>query len=259
MKIIVLIKQVPDTADDRKLDLATGLIERNAGENVVDEVNERALEVALRFKDFDERTEVVVLSLGPHEASQALRRALSIGADSAVHVCDDALAGADAVRTSMALAAALSKTGFDLVIAGNESTDGRTGAVPAMVAEYLEIPLLGSVEAVEISENIVRGQRHADGVDSWVHAKLPAVITITERSAEVRFPSFKGILTGKRKPVTSLSLADLGVIKADQAGVGRCVVLSTTARPERAAGRKIVDEGTAAAELADFLIAGRLV
>lgn len=255
MKIVVLIKQVPDTAEERTLDLSTGQLDREAADSVVDEINERALEVALRVKDANKSTEVVVLTMGPEDATKALRKALSMGADSGVHIVDDSLGGADIARTAAILAAALKTTGFDVVLAGNESTDGRGGVVPAMVAEHLGLPLLGSLVAAEITDGAVSGVRQGEGGTLNVHAQLPAIVTVTERFAEARFPNFKGILTAKRKPVTTLSAADVGA----PAGTARAVVVSTVERPARAAGRKIIDDGTAATELAEFLVANRLV
>jgi electron transfer flavoprotein beta subunit len=255
MKIVVLVKQVPDTAEERKLDLGTGELDREAADSVVDEINERALEAALCIKDVNKATEVVAMTMGPDDASQSLRKALSMGADSAVHIVDDSLDGADAARTAATLAAALRSTGFDVVMAGNESTDGRAGVVPAMVAEHLQLPLLGSLISAEIADDGVRGVRQGDGGTLNVRAGLPAIITVTERFPEARFPNFKGILTAKRKPVTTLSVAELGV----PTGASRTVVVSTVERPPRAAGRKLIDDGTAAQELAEFLVANRLV
>ncbi|YCH09169.1 electron transfer flavoprotein subunit beta/FixA family protein [Arthrobacter sp. alpha11c] len=259
MKIIVLIKQVPDTSEDRRLDSATGLLDRSSTEGVIDEVNERGLEVALQYKDSHKGTEVVALSMGPQGASQALRKALSMGADSAIHVLDDDLSGADAVWTSKALSAALKTTAFDLVVAGNESTDGRSGSVPAMVAERLALPLLGSIRAVDIHGTSVTGQREVESGTLSVRASLPAVITVTERSAEARFPNFKGILTAKRKPVKTLSLADLNLDPSECSAAARSVVVSVAARPARQSGKKIIDSGTAGVELAEYLGARQLL
>lgn len=255
MKIVVLVKQVPDTYDPRKLDLATGLLDRGANEAIVDEINERALEVALQYKDSHKDAEIVVLSMGPAGANSALRKALSMGADSAVHVLDDGLAGSDIARTAAALAAAVQHTGFDLVIAGNESTDGRGGVVPAMIAEHLGLPHATSLNTVEIAEAMVSGERAGDGGTLTVHTALPAVISVTERSPEARFPNFKGILGAKKKPLAVLSLADLGSNAPD----AKSVVLSTAERPARTAGKKIIDEGNAGVELAEFLAAERLI
>lgn len=255
MKIVVLVKQVPDTAEERKLELATGQLDREAGDNVIDEINERALESALRIKDANKGTEVVAMTMGPDEAAQALRKALSMGADSGVHILDDSLNGADTGRTAATLAAALRATGFDVVLAGNESTDGRAGVVPAMVAEYLRLPLLGSLISADVTDDAVRGVRQGEGGTLNVHAGLPAILTVTERFPEARFPNFKGILTAKRKPVTTLSVAGLDI----PASRSRTVVVSTAERAPRAAGRKLIDDGSAASELAEFLVANRLV
>lgn len=255
MKIAVLIKQVPDTAEERTLVPATGWLDRDAADNLVDEINERALEVALRVKDADKSTEIVVLSMGPDEATKAIRKALSMGADSGIHVLDGELAGSDAARTAAVLAAALRSTNADVILAGNESTDGRGGVVPAMIAEQLGLPLVGGLNAVELGNGTVSGERSGDSGSLQITAALPAVVTVTERTAEARFPNFKGILTAKRKPVTTLSVADLDVA----ATPAHAVVLSHSERPAREAGRKIEDDGTAGTQLAGYLIENRLV
>lgn len=255
MKIAVLIKQVPDTAEERTLDPATGWLDREAADSLVDEINERALETALRVKDADKSTEVVVLAMGPEDAAKAIRKALSMGADSGIHVLDGGLAGADAMRTAAVLAAALRGVNADVVLAGNESTDGRGGVVPAMVAEHLGLPLVGGLNTVELGGSTVSGERSSDTGSLNVSAPLPAVVTVTERSAEARFPNFKGILTAKRKPVTTLSLAELDV----PATPARAVILTHSERPPREAGRKITDDGTAGTQLAGYLIENRLV
>ncbi|MGG6382490.1 electron transfer flavoprotein subunit beta/FixA family protein [Paenarthrobacter sp. NEAU-H11] len=256
MKIIVLVKQVPDTAEERKLDLATGRLERSAAEAVADEINERALEVALRYKDSDKKgTEVIAMTMGPEGAKDALRKALSMGADSGVHIVDEALRGADIAGTAVVLAAAAQQTGFDLLIAGNESTDGRGGVVPAMVAEHLGLPLLPSLDSVEFDETYVTGEVGLENGTLAVRAKLPAVISVTERAAEARFPNFKGIMTAKRKPLATLSLSDLD----HDAPRHAAVVRSTSKRPARTAGKKIYDDGNAGNQLAEFLTSGRLI
>ena len=257
MKIIVLVKQVPDTYEERRLDPATGLVDRDPDQSVADEINERALEVALRHKDANKGSEVVVLTMGPTSATQALRKALSMGADAAVHVVDDRLEGADIVTTATVLASALHRTGYDLVLAGNESSDGRGGVVPAMIAEHLGLPLLSSLDTIEFSETTVAGNVTLESGNLSVSATLPAVVSVTERSAEARFPKFKGIMTAKRKPLTTLSLADLGLDLG--AGTSTTTVRSIFERPARTAGKKIIDDGTAARELAEFLVAGRLI
>lgn len=255
MKIVVLIKQVPDTAQERTLAPDTGWLDREAADNVVDEINERALEVALRVKDADKSTEIVVLAMGPDEAAKAIRKALSMGADSGIHVLDDGLAGSDAARTAAVLAAALRSTSADVIVAGNESTDGRGGVVPAMIAEHLGLPLVGGLSAVELGSESVSGERSGDSGSLQVTAALPAVVTVTERTAEARFPNFKGILTAKRKPVTTLTLNDLDVAPTP----AHAVVVSHKERPAREAGVKIEDDGTAGTQLASYLFDYRLV
>lgn len=256
MKIVVLVKQVPDTYEDRKLDLSSGLLNRDASDIVPDEINERALESALRYKDSQKGAEIVVLTMGPESAIKTLRKMLAMGADSAIHVVDDALAGSDMGQTARVLAAAIRRGGFDLVLAGNESTDGRGGVVPAMVAEILGLPLLPSLDTVELDAGSVYGICSIDGGSLSVRAPLPAVVSVTERSAEARFPNFKGIMMAKRKPVESVDRSSLGL---GDAVAAVSVVGSATKRPMRAAGTKIVDDGTAAQELAVFLASNRLI
>lgn len=255
MKIIALVKQVPDTWGDRKLDTTTGLLDRDASEPIIDEIGERAVEVALLAKDADKNVEVVVLTMGPDSAVDALRKGLAMGADSAIHVLDEGLAGADLARTAAVLAAAITRAGADLVIAGAESTDGRGGVLAGWIAELLGQPSLDSLDEVAITGDTVSGVRGTEHSTAQVHAPLPAIIAVTERIAEPRFPNFKGIMSAKKKPLETVTAADLGV--DDTASTS--VVLSTTERPPREAGRKVVDDGNAAAELAEFLVAARLV
>lgn len=253
MKIVVLVKQVPDTWGERRIDSTTGRLDRGASDAVVDEIDERAVEVALQYKD-SAGAEVVVASMGPAEAKDVLRKALSMGADSAVHVVDDGLVGADLLQTTAVLAAVIRRLAPDLVIAGNESTDGRGGVVPAMIAELLGQPSATFLSTVEITEDSVSGTRTDEYGSAVIRAALPAVISVTEASAEPRFPSFKGIMGAKKKPLEVWAVGDLGVDTA----TGTTVV-SVTERPARTAGTKIVDQGDAGQQLADFLAAGHLI
>ncbi|TFD68436.1 electron transfer flavoprotein subunit beta/FixA family protein [Cryobacterium gelidum] len=259
MKIIVLVKQVPDTWGERSLDSATGALDRSAPDNIIDEISDRSLEVALRHKD-ETGAEVIVLTMGPASAAVALRHCLAMGADSAVHVLDDALAGADVTWTSSVLAAAITHEGFDMVIAGNESTDGRGGVIPAMVAEHLSVPHLTSLSEVHIAVDVVNGSRETDYGTLTVTARLPAIVSVTEQSPDARFPSFKGLLKAKKKPLATLSLSDLSINPETSFGsTGRSTITTVTRRPARTAGIKIVDSGNAGVELAEFLAAGRFV
>ncbi|MEQ4519751.1 electron transfer flavoprotein subunit beta/FixA family protein [Pseudarthrobacter sp. B907] len=257
MKIIVLVKEVPDTYGDRKLNLETGLADREASETVIDEIGERALELALTYADANEGTDVAVLSLAPEGATATIRKGLAMGAGSAIHICDEALRGADLGLTANTLAAAIRRAGFDLVIAGNVSTDGSGGMVPAMLAELLDVPLASGLSSVEIRDGAVSGTRAVESGVQQVSADLPAVISITEALPGPRFPNFKGIMAAKKKPLEVLTLADLDVT-ADDPDAARSIMLTIAEKPPRAAGTKIVDEGDAGEKLAEFLIENRL-
>ena len=257
MKIVVLVKEVPDTYGDRKLSLETGLADRAASETVLDEIGERALEVALSHADKNADTEVVVLSMAPDSAAATVRKGLAMGAASAVHVADERLLGADLGLTAEVLAAAVKRAGFDLVIAGNQSTDGTGGAVPAMIAELLGVPAATNLNTVQITADSISGERAIDGGTAQVSASLPAVISITERLPDARFPNFKGIMAAKKKPFETVTLDDLDV-DADDPAASRSIVIALNERPPRQAGVKIVDEGDAGEKLAEFLIQNRL-
>ena len=253
MKIVVLVKQVPDTWGPRRLDLQTGRIDRS-DEAVLDEISERAIEVALTYQDSAE-AEVVLLTMGPAQAVAALRTGLEMGADSAVHIVDDSLAGSDLMRTSSVLAAALTKIGFDLVIGGNESTDGRGAVLPAMVAERLGLPHLTNLRVVTLGPSSISGERATEHGAVLAHVDLPAVISVTESTPEPRFPTIRGVMKAKRKPVATMTLSDL-VPGIDES---RSIVLSTSEAPTRSAGTKITDDGSATEQLIEFLTAAHLI
>jgi electron transfer flavoprotein beta subunit len=257
MKIVVLVKEVPDTYGDRKLSLETGLADRAASERVLDEIGERSLEVALSYADKHPGTEVVVMSMAPEGSATTVRKGLQLGATSAVHIADEGLVGADLGLTAEVLAAALQRTGFDLVIAGNLSTDGSGGVLPSMVAELLDVPAATSLNSVDITDNEVSGERASDASTMRVSAALPAVISITERLPDARFSNFKGIMAAKKKPFETLTLADLAIEPEDHTA-SRSIVIGLSQKPPRTAGVKITDEGDAGQQLADFLVQNRL-
>jgi electron transfer flavoprotein beta subunit len=257
MRIVVLVKEVPDTWGDRTLDLETGLADRGASEAVLDEIGERALEVALSYADAHAGTEVVAIMMAPESAAATLRKALAMGASSAVHVADEKLHGADLSLTADVLAAAVRRAGADLVVTGNLSTDGAGGVLPAMLAEHLALPQLTALTSVDVADDRVAGTRASDAGTVSVSAPLPAVISITEALPDARFPNFKGIMAAKKKPFETLTAADLGVDPEDFS-VPRAIKVSVAQRPPRAAGTKIVDEGDAGTQLADFLVQNRL-
>jgi electron transfer flavoprotein beta subunit len=258
VRIVVLVKEVPDTYGDRRLDLQTGLADREASERVLDEIGERALEVALTHVDAHPETEVVVVSMASAAASATLRKALSMGATSVLQVADEQLAGADLGVTARVLAAAARRVGFDLVITGNMSTDGGGGMLPAMLGEHLGVPAVTSLSTVVLSADAVSGMRTTDHGSATVSAQLPAVISITEALPDARFPNFKGIMAAKKKPFETVTLADLDV-GIDPATVPQSIMTAVEARPPRGAGVKIEDDGNAGEQLAAFLIENRLV
>lgn len=257
MKILVLMKVVPDTYVDRTLNLETGLVTRTAEEAVLDEVDERALEVALAYADAHEGTEVVTLAMGPELGQASLRKALAMGAGHTVQVVDDALVGADITLTAQVLAAAATRVGFDVILAGDASTDGGGGAVPAAMAELLRLPCASALSEVSLSDDGVTGVRASDGATMRVSAPLPAIVAVTEALGAPRMPNFKGILAAKKKEIEVLTLADLGV-EADDPDAARTIMIAAAARPPREAGVKIVDDGTAGEQLAAFLVENRL-
>lgn len=257
LRIIVLVKEVPDTYGERKLSLETGLADRGASEPVLDEIGERSLEVALSYADGHADTQVTVLSMGPESAVASIRKGLAMGATDAVHVVDEGLLGADLGLTAEVLAAAIRRGEWDLVVAGNLSTDGSGGVLPAMIAEHLGVPHLTSLQSLSIGDGEVSGERASEAGVAQVSASLPAVVSVTEALPDARFANFKGIMAAKKKPFETVSLADLGV-NAEDESAGRSIVIGISERPARQAGMKIVDEGDAGEQLAEFLVSNRL-
>ena len=259
MNIVVLCKQVPDTYSERRL-RGDGALDRDASDAVLDEINERAVEEALVLKEAHGGA-VTVVSMGPDRATEAIRKALSMGADAAVHLTDEALAGSDAVGTARALAGAIGTVGdVDLVLAGNEASDGRSAAVPAMIAEVLGLPVLTHARKVTVEGGTLTVHRETDDGLVVLSAELPAVVSVGEKINEPRYPSFKGIMAAKKKKVTTLSLADTG-LDASQVGAAGALtsVVAATPKPPKSAGEKVVDDGDGGAKVAAFLVAQKLV
>lgn len=265
MKIVVLVKPVPDTFGDRVLSLETGLADRAASETVLDEITERALETAIRHAEASSDVEVVAMTMAPADAQAALRKGLAMGADAAVHIADERLAGADLVRTAEVLAAAVRRAGADLVMTGNGSTDGGGSVMPSMLAELLDLPAATMLESIEITADAVRGTRETDGGTMAVTAALPAIVSITERMPDPRFPALRGIMGAKKKPLEQLTLDDLAAeldalaVEADETAAPRSIMVAAEQRPPREAGEIITDDGSAGERIAAFLADRRLV
>jgi electron transfer flavoprotein beta subunit len=256
MNIVVCMKQVPDTEVERGLVPGQGTVDRASVDGVINYLDEFAIEEALKIGE-SQGGEVTILSMGPGKAAESIRKALSMGADKAVHVIDDGLAGSDAVGTSLAIAEALKAVGFDLVVFGSESTDARTGVVPAMVAERLGVPQLTLAGKVDVAGSGVSIRRVADDGYEVVTGSLPAVVSVVEKINEPRYPTFKGIMAAKKKPVRTLTLADLG-LDGGLVGLANAAswVEDFAKRPPRAAGVVVKDDGDGGAKAASFL-AGR--
>ncbi|MGE7436843.1 electron transfer flavoprotein subunit beta/FixA family protein [Kitasatospora sp. NPDC001175] len=253
LRIVVCVKYVPDATGDRRFadDTTT---DREAVDGLLSELDEYGVEQALKLAEAHGDAEVTVLTVGPDDAKDALRKALSMGADKAVHVNDEDIHGTDVIGTSAIISKALEKTGYDLVVCGMASTDGTMGVLPALLAERLGLPQVTLLSEVSIEGNTVKGRRDGDAATEQLEAELPAVISVTDQSGEARYPSFKGIMAAKKKPVQEYDLDDLGV-EADEVGLtGAWTAVETiTARPARTAGTVVKDEGEGGKQLAAFL------
>jgi electron transfer flavoprotein beta subunit len=258
--IVVLVKQVPDTYSERKLSDADHTLDRDSADAVLDEINERAIEEALQIKEAHDG-EVTVVSVGPDRATDAIRKALSMGADKAVHVVDDALHGSDLLQTAKVLAAAIGTVDdVDLVIAGNESSDGSGGAVPAILAELLGYPQLTHAREVTIDGTTVKVTRETEDGLTHLEASLPAVVSVGEKINEPRYPSFKGIMAAKKKPVETVTVADLG-LDAGEVGLANAwtTVVEAAPKPPREAGQRVEDDGDGGNRIAEYLVGQKLI
>lgn len=257
VRIVVLVKEVPDTYAERRITLETGLVDRAGIDSVLDEIGERALEAALTIAEANSGSTVSVVSMGPSTVPDSIKKTLAMGADDVVHICDDTLVGADLTLTAEVLAAAVRRAEPDLVLLGNASTDGGGGVLGAMLAELLGFVQATNLTAVSSDGTVVRGTRLTDAGVAGIESALPAVVSVTEAMPDPRFPSFKGIMAAKKKPFTTLSAADL---QADVAGeqAARSIVIAASQRPARAAGTKIADEGDGGRRLAEYLLQNHL-
>jgi electron transfer flavoprotein beta subunit len=255
MKIAVCVKQVPDSWAEKKM--VNGVLDREGVDAVLNDLDEYAVEEALRIVEAHGGNEeggansVTIISMGPERATEAIRKALSMGANDAILVSDAALAGSDALATSKVLSSVIKNGGFDLVICGTESTDARMSVVPAMLAQRLgwaQLTFASSV-SVDPSANTVSISRTTEaGVDA-ISAKFPAVVSVVEKINEPRYPSFKGIMAAKKKTIDNRDLAAVGV----SAEASWSLVADSAPRPPRAAGIKVTDEGNGGNDLTKFL------
>ncbi|MDQ8705664.1 electron transfer flavoprotein subunit beta/FixA family protein [Streptomyces sp. LHD-70] len=263
LRIVVCVKYVPDATGDRHFtdDLT---VDRDDVDGLLSELDEYAVEQALQIAEECQRAgadaEITVLTVGPEDAKDALRKALSMGADKAVHVEDDDLHGTDVMGTSLVLAKAIEKTGYDLVIAGMASTDGTMGVLPALLSERLGVAQVTLLSEVSVEGGTVKGRRDGDTASEQLEASLPAVVSVTDQSGEARYPSFKGIMAAKKKPVESLDLDDLD-IEAEEVGLEGAwsKVDEAAERPARTAGTIVKDEAEGGKQLAAFLAGQKFI
>ena len=257
MKIAVCVKQVPEGS--ARLDPSTKRLDRS-GEGALNPFDSNAVEEALRLKDAGGEAEVVVVSMGPAKALDALRKALAMGADRAVLVSDEAAAGADLVATSYALAKALERESADLILFGQQAGDSDGAVLWAAVAERLRLPVVSQAAEVTHANGKLTVKRQTEFGYDVIETPLPAVVAVSDAINEPRYPSLKGIMGAKSKPQETVSLADLGV-EADRAGEqgSRTEVYALNEPPPRGDSRKIEDDGNAAQAIVDFLAEKRLV
>lgn len=253
MKIIVCVKQIPDPASPSSLDSETHRLVRPA-EQVLDDTDRYGIEAGLQLAE-QTGGEVTLVSMGPTGTMQGVRQALAMGADKAALVDDPSLAGSDALTTAQVLAAAARREGFDVVIAGVESTDGYSGVVPQIMAELLDVPALTFARSVELTEEgMLRIERQTGSGYDVVECSPPAVLAVTAGAVEPRYPTFKGIMAAKNKPVDALTAADLGVV----GGTGQ-EVIGVSPAPERQAGEIIQDDGEAHVKIMEFLEKAKVI
>lgn len=266
MNIVALVKHVPDATAERRFE-PDHTVDRLGVDGLLCELDEYAVEQALQIKEKrpDEEVTLTALTVGPEQAADAVRKALQMGADRAVHVSDEAIAGSDALATSLVLARAIEKLGeaapVDIVMCGMASTDAGLSMVPAMLAERLGLPQVTLASVVETQGDQVRIKRDTDAATEVVGAAMPLVLSVTDQSGEPRYPSFKAIMTAKKKPLETWSLADVGL---DPTQVGLAAAYTTvdevTARPPRVTGEIVTDQdGSSATVVADFLASKKFI
>jgi electron transfer flavoprotein beta subunit len=257
MKIAVCVKQVPEGAG--RLDPATKRLDRS-GEGALNSFDANAVEEALRLKDAGGEGEVVLVSMGPPKAVDALRKALAMGADRAVLVSDEAAAGSDLVATSYALAKALERERADLILFGQQAGDSDGAVLWAAVADRLRLPVVSQAAEVTHADGKLTVKRQTEFGYDVIEAPLPAVVAVSDAINEPRYPSLKGIMGAKSKPQETVSLSDLGV-EAERTGEqgSRTEVYALNDPPARGDSRKIEDDGNAAQAILDFLAEKRLL
>jgi electron transfer flavoprotein beta subunit len=270
MNIVVCVKYVPDAQAELSFNESDNTMDRLGVDGLLSELDEYAVEAALKLVESaagGDESKVTVLTVGPERAADAIKKSLQMGAHAGVHVNDEAIHGSDAAATSLILAEAIKKIGSmgstdstDLILTGMASTDGIMGVVPAMLAERLGLPQVTLAGELTVEGGTATIRRDGDTATETISASLPALVSVTDQINEPRYPSFKGIMAAKKKPVETWSLSDLGI---DAASVGLAAawtkVESFAKRPPRAHGQIVTDEGDGGTKLAEFLSARKFI
>ena len=253
MNVVVCVKQIPDPADPGAIDPDTKTLKRD-GKLILDESDSYGVEMGLQLVDTAGEGSVTLVSMAPNNETGGLRTALAMGAEAAVLVSDDALAGSDSLSTAKVLAKAIGRTEADLILTAVESTDGYTGTVPAQLAGLLELPSVTFAKHIEVDGEQVKVQRQTESGFDDVECPLPCVVSVTGGVVEPRYPSFKGIMAAKNKPVDEVTVGDLGLDASEVGWAGaRQEIVDISPAPEREAGEVIEDEGDAHERIVQFL------
>ena len=257
MKVVVCVKQIPDPNTPGQLEPDTHFLKRDGVEAVLDPGDEFGVEAGLQLVE-KHGGDVTVVSMGPERGLDAVRKALAMGAAKGILISDPGLRGSDALTTAHVLAAAIKREGFDLVITATESTDGYTGVVPQAIAELLDVPALTFATEVDYDGELLHIRRQTETGHDVVESPLPAVLSVTAGVNEPRYPSLKGIMGAKSKPMERLTAADLGA--ADTGGAAEAeTIVAVEPAPQRSAGQIVKDEGDAAKRIADFLVERKVI
>jgi len=253
MNVVVCVKQIPDPAAPQSLEPGTHTLARS-GKLIMDDSDAYGVEMALQLADAAGSGEVTLVSMAPGGETSGLRTALAMGAAKAILISDDALKGSDALGTAKVLAAAIKRAEPDLIIAATESSDGYTGTTPVQVAELLGLPSVTFAKSVTVDGQTVKVERQTESGFDEVTSPLPALVTVTAGVVEPRYPSFKGIMAAKSKPVDTLTVADLGLDASTVGAAGAGQEITDVAEAEsRSSGEIVVDEGDGAARIVAFL------
>ena len=253
MNVVVCVKQIPDPAAPPSLDSGSNTLART-GKLILDDSDAYGVEMGLQLADQAGGGDVTLVSMAPNGETSGLRTGLAMGAAKAILISDNTLAGTDALGTAKVLAAAIKRAEPDLILAATESSDGYTGTTPVQIAEILGLPSVTFAKKVEVTGDSVKVERQTESGYDEVECPLPALVTVTAGVVEPRYPSFKGIMAAKSKPVDTLTVADLGIDAGEVGAAGaRQEITDVSAADARQAGEIVVDEGDGADRIVQFL------